>query len=112
MQLLVLILKKVEVMNDLIKSLAKAGVKGATILEGTGMAEALVNMEDLPLFGMLRRILSDEEREVSKVMMLVLKDEQVMQIRKVINEVIGDLSVPNTGIMFTIPINYVEGLGE
>ena len=112
MQLLVLILKKVEVMNDLIKSLAKAGVKGATILEGTGMAEALVNMEDLPIFGMLRRILSDEEREVSKVMMLVLKDEQVMQIRKVINEEIGDLSVPNTGIMFTIPINYVEGLGE
>jgi len=112
MQLLVLILKKVEVMNDLIKSLAKAGVKGATILEGTGMAEALVNMEDLPIFGVLRRILADEEREVSKVMMLVLKDEQVMQIRKVINEVIGDLSVPNTGIMFTIPINYVEGLGE
>ena len=112
MQLLVLILKKVEVMNDLIKSLAKAGVKGATILEGTGMAEALVNMEDLPLFGALRRILADEEREVSKVMMLVLKDEQVMQIRKVINDVIGDLSVPNTGIMFTVPINYVEGLGE
>ena len=112
MQLLVLILKKVEVMNDLIKSLAKAGVKGATILEGTGMAEALVNMEDLPIFGVLRRILADEEREVSKVMMLVLKDEQVMQIRKVINEEIGDLSVPNTGIMFTIPINYVEGLGE
>ena len=112
MQLLVLILKKVEVMNDLIKSLAKAGVKGATILEGTGMAEALANMEDLPIFGVLRRILADEEREVSKVMMLVLKDEQVTQTRKVINEVIGDLSVPNTGIMFTIPINYVEGLGE
>ena len=112
MQLLILILKKVEVMNELIKSLAKAGVKGATILEGTGMAEALVNMEDLPLFGALRRILADEEREVSKVMMLVLKDEQVTETRKVISEVIGDLSVPNTGIMFTVPINYVEGLGE
>ena len=112
MQLLILILKKVEVMNELMKSLAKSGVKGATILEGTGMAEALVDMEDLPLFGALRRILADEEREASKVMMLVLKDEQVMQTRKVIHEVIGDLNVPNTGIMFTVPINYVEGLGE
>lgn len=112
MQLLVLILKKVEVMNELLKGLVKAGVKGATILEGTGMAEALVDMEDLPLFGVLRRILADEEREASKVMMIVLKDEQVKATRDVIKEVIGDLSVPNTGIMFSIPITFVEGLGE
>lgn len=112
MQLLVLILKKVEVMNELLKSLVKSGVKGATILEGTGMAEALVDMEDLPLFGVLRRILADEEREASKVMMIVLKDEQVKTTRDVIKEVIGDLNVPNTGIMFSIPITFVEGLGE
>lgn len=112
MQLLVLILKKVEVMNELLKSLVKAGVKGATILEGTGMAEALVDMEDLPLFGVLRRILADEEREASKVMMIVLKDEQVRTTRDVIKEAIGDLNAPNTGIMFSIPITFVEGLGE
>lgn len=112
MQLLVLILKKVELMDRLIKQLANGGVKGATILEGTGMAEALVNMEDFPMFGVLRRILADEDKEVSKVMLLVLKDEQVIHTREIIKTVIGDLSVPNTGIMFSIPITYVEGLGE
>lgn len=112
MQLLVLILKKVELMDELLKQLANGGIKGATILEGTGMAEALVNMEDLPMFGVLRRILADEEKEISKVMMFVLKDEMVIPTRQIIKDVIGDLKVPNTGIMFSIPITYVEGLGE
>jgi hypothetical protein len=112
MQLLILILKKVELMDKLIKSLAESGVKGGTILQGSGMAESLMNMEDLPMFGMLRRILSDEEKESCKVMMFVLHDEQVMITRGTIKKVIGDLSIPNTGIMFSIPITYVEGLGE
>lgn len=112
MQLLILILKKVELMEELIKELAEAGVKGGTILEGTGMARELANMEDLPIFGMLRRILADEDKVISKVMMFVLKDEQVMTTRTTIKKVIGDLNVPNTGIMFSIPITYVEGLGE
>lgn len=112
MQLLVLILKKYEFMDELLKHLAKSGVKGATILDGTGMAEALVNMEDLPMFGVLRRLLSEEDKEVSKVMLIVLKDEQVIETRAVIKDVIGDLKEPNTGIMFSIPITYVEGLGD
>lgn len=112
MQLLMLILKKVELMDDLIKKLAESGVTGGTILDGTGMAEALINMEDLPIFGMLRSILKDEEKEVCKVMMLVLKDEQVVATRGTIKKVVGSFKEPNTGIMFSIPITYVEGLGE
>lgn len=112
MQLLMLILKRVEIMEELIKKLAESGVRGGTILDGTGMASTLMNMEELPMFGMLRRILSDEEKESCKVMMFVLHDEQVMTTRGTIKKVIGDLNVPNTGIMFSIPITYVEGLGE
>lgn len=112
MQLLILILKKVDLMDKLLKKLAECGVKGGTILNGTGMANALVNMEDLPMFGILRSILEDEDKEEIKVLMFVLKDEQVMVTRNTIKSIIGDLSTPNTGIMFSIPITYVEGLGE
>lgn len=45
-------------------------------------------------------------------MMFVLKDEQAVTTRAIIKEVIGDLKEPNTGIMFSVPITYVEGLGE
>ncbi|NLP35381.1 MAG: hypothetical protein GX359_09385 [Clostridiales bacterium] len=110
MQLLVLVLKKVELMDQLIKALAENGVTGGTILNGSGMAKALVNMEDLPIFGMLRQLLSEEEeKESCKVMMFVLKNKQAIETRKVIKDVIGDLKEPNTGIMFAVPISYVEG---
>lgn len=112
LQLLVLILKKIDLMEDLIKHLAESGVKGGTILDGTGMAKALVNMEDLPIFGLLRHILADDDKVTCKVMMFVLKDEQVMNTRDTIKRVVGDFSQPNSGIMFSIPITYVEGLGE
>lgn len=112
MQLLVLILKKIEFQVEIMKELAEAGIKGGTVLEGTGMAKSLASMEDIPIVGMLRHILSDKENEICKVMMFVLQDEQVMITRTTIKKIIGDFNAPNTGIMFSIPITYVEGLGE
>ena len=112
MQMLMVILKKVELVDEVMQKLAETGVRGGTIVESTGMAKALVSMEDIPLFGMLRHMFVDEEKLTSKLLMFVLKDEQVKATRETIKEVIGDLSEPNTGIMFSIPINDVEGFGE
>lgn len=112
MELLMVILKKVELVDDIMHKLAESGVRGGTIIDGTGMAKSLVNMDDLPMFGMLRYIISDEEKLKSKILLFALKEEKVTEVKDKIKEVIGDLSEPNTGIMFTIPIKNVEGFGE
>lgn len=112
MQVLILILKRIEMLDEIIKRLAEAGITGGTILEGTGMVSSLINMEDLPVFGMLRHILTDENKEACKVMLFVSKDEQIITTRQVIKKVIGNLNEPNTGIMFSVPITYIEGFGE
>lgn len=104
MQLLVLILKETDLKNEILKKVAKKGVKGCTVLEGSGMAESL---EDLPIFGMSRH-LKEEVLTSSKVMLFVLDDDQVVKTRNLIKQV-ADLSIPNTGIMFCIPITYAEG---
>jgi hypothetical protein len=39
----------------------------------------------------------------------VVEDDQVKKIEKVIESVIGDLSKPDQGILFTIPLDYVSG---
>ncbi len=109
---MILILKKVELMEELLKKLAASGVKGGTILDGTGMARELMNMEELPIFGMLRMLLAEDMKADCKVMLFVLKEEQLMTARSTIKKVIGDLSVPNSGIMFSVPITFAEGLGE
>lgn len=111
MQLLVVILKSEHRIKKVIQELARSGIKGGTILEGTGMAESLVQMQDLPVLGTLRRMLSAEEFDTSHVMLFALKDEQLQKATTVIKEVVGSFKEPNTGIMFAVPISYIEGLG-
>lgn len=112
MQLLILILKKVDLVSQLVRYLAESGVKGGTILEGSGTAKELYDMEELPFFGILKMLLMEESNHSCKVMLFVLKDEQVKDTMDRIKEVVGDFNEPNTGIMFTLPILSVEGLDK
>ncbi|HEY8419025.1 MAG TPA: hypothetical protein VIL03_01115 [Clostridia bacterium] len=110
MKLLVFILKKVELQDEIFLRLAKAGFKGGTVLDGKGMANTLAHLgEDVPMFGGLRHIISEFTNYESKVMMLVLKENQLQTAKNIIKEVTGDLKAPNTGIMFVIDIEEVEG---
>lgn len=114
MQLLVLIIKHIELVDPLIKTLADEGIPGGTIINSTGMASVLENYEDFPMFGMLRKVINnnEEEREIAKTMLFVLNEEEMEKAKVIIKKTVGDLSKPNTGIMFAVPVSFVEGLGE
>lgn len=110
MQLLVIVLNKVELLEDLMAQLAAGGIGGATILSSTGMGTTLLNSdEEIPIFGMLRKVLNPD-REESKTIFTVLKEGQLETARKIVEEVTGGLDKPNTGIMFSLPVNFVEGM--
>lgn len=111
MNLLIVILKKAELVNEICKELAEEGVHGGTILDGTGMASVIEKMDDLPIFGMLKSILADDDdNETVKTMLFVMDDDEMNKARKIIRDVVG-LDEPNTGIMFGVPVSFVEGLG-
>lgn len=111
MNLLFVILKKAELVTEICKELAENGVHGGTILDGVGMASVIEQMDDLPIFGMLKSILADDdEHDVVKTMLFVMNDEEMEKSRKIIRDVVG-LDEPNTGIMFGVPVSFVEGLG-
>ena len=63
MNLLVVILKHEDLVSEICKELVEEGIHGGTIVDGTGMASVVEKMDDLPIFGMLRR---SEERRVGK----------------------------------------------
>ncbi len=111
MNLLVVILKKQELLTDICHALAEEGVPGGTIIDGQGMASVLEKMDDLPIFGMLKAILSDDdEDETVKTMWMVMDDNEMTKARSAIKRV-ASLDEPNSGIMFALPVNFVEGLG-
>lgn len=110
MQLLVLILNKLDCLDGILKEFVEAGIGGATILDSMGMARALTqgDNDDIPLFGFLKTVLH-ENRPFNKTVLVVVKDEQVSAAVKIVKKSL-DLSKPDTGIVFTVPIGYVEGI--
>ena len=110
MKLLVFILNNTDKLDELMLELSEAGIHGATIIESTGMAQVLTHSgEDDPLIGYLRSIM-DPTKDNNKTILFVADEEEIVTIREVIKNLIGDLSQPQTGILFTIPIDFIDGI--
>lgn len=110
MKLVIIVLNKIEKLDDFLESMMEQGITGATIINSTGMVKELAKKSnDYPIFASIRFML-DLGHQESKTIFMVLKDEQVDTVRKVIREVIGDLSKPDTAVMFTLPVLTAEGV--
>lgn len=112
MQLLILFLKQVDKLNELLKVLAQNGVKGGTIVDARGMGESLAEMEDIPVFGFLRQYTNLDHNENTKLLMMAIKDDEVVRTANLIKGVIGDLNKPNSAVLITLPIMYCEGIAD
>ena len=108
-QVLVLVLNKVEVLETLMLELNQAGLKGATIINTTGMGHALASNEDESYIIASLREMFAGTRVDSRTLFMVLSEKKMPIARSVIRNVVGDLSKPNTGIMFSLPVDFVEG---
>ena len=114
MKLLTLILKQTELISELNDELKKIGVHHGTIIDAKSMTKGLSAWSDdsIIIGGFLRRAKNFEYNEECKVLLFILKDELLKEVEQVIENVIGDMNKPGTGVMFTVPIDFAEGLGE
>jgi len=111
MRLLVLVLNHEDKLEDLLAEFLKIGISGATVLSSTGMARVLtgLNEEDIPLFGSIRALLNPE-REQNHTILTVIRNEQLAVAVEAIESVIGDLSEKDSGIVFSMPVDFVRGI--
>ena len=113
MQLLIHITNHEDTVNPIMAKLMEKGYRGGTIVDCEGMLTALnQDSVDAPaIFGGLRKFVNPD-RQTNKMIMLVLKDEEVSGAIDIIHGVAGDLKLPNTGILFTLPITRWEGVAK
>lgn len=109
MQVFFFVMNRTEHLEHLLQEFEKNGIIGATVLDSKGMARILHSEEEMPLFYGLRSIVAPERRS-SKTIFCVLDDEKVEMARKIVNQVTGGLDHPDSGIMFAVPVSFVEGL--
>jgi hypothetical protein len=109
-QLLVVVLNKVEKLDDLLLELSDNGIRGGTIIDTMGMIKTLANdHSEIPLFGSLKSLLN-EDRPINKTIFMVLPDEKIPIAMSCVRRIVPDLDKKNKGIMFTLPVIKAEGL--
>ena len=108
MKLLVYVMDKTELLEEFLHELKENDIKGATILNSTGMAKKLIQNGDMEFIGSLKTLFENPRKD-SYVILFALPKEKVATVYKVIDNVCGDLSEPNSGIAFTLSIDEIKG---
>lgn len=106
MQVLLIVLNKVDYLNDILEKFVEMGVKGATIIDSQGMAGAIVenDVNSIPLFGALKNIIKGTGSH-NKTIFTVLKNEELVErVVNAIQKLLDDKDNSKTGFMFSIPI--------
>ena len=101
MQLLFLVIKRIELVDEIMRSLAQAGIRGGTVIDSVGMAKSISTMDNLS---------GEDAAQKGKTIFVAVADDQVDVARKAITDVTGDLSQPNAGVLFGVPISFAEGV--
>ncbi|MEA5106552.1 MAG: hypothetical protein VB010_04285 [Sphaerochaeta associata] len=110
MKLLVFVLNNEEYLEEVLEAYVEAGINGSTILDSEGMGRFLTY--EVPLFAGFKDFMKGN-RPYNKTILSVVKDDEVVRKAKLlVDEVVGGLEQPGTGIMFTLPVDWAAGLVE
>jgi nitrogen regulatory protein PII len=101
-------MNNIALLDRFVHELKDNQIKGATILNSTGMGRKLIESDDFDIIGSLKAVF-EIPRTDSKVILMALEDVQIPTVLDIIDRLAGDLSKPNTGIVFTLPIDFVKG---
>jgi nitrogen regulatory protein PII len=109
MQLYILVLSKTEALPTLISNLADCGIKGATIIDSSGMATMLTGHSGNTLS--LRDIVNPG-RQQNKTVFMVIEDNEVELVTRIIEDTVGSLTDKDTGVVFAMPVPYTKGFNK
>lgn len=109
--LLVLVLDDPNKLTEVLAAWEEAGVPGVTVLESTGFARLRqrLRQDDLPLLPSLRTLFQAEEVQHNTLFSIVDDEAVIERTIAATQRIVGDLSQPNTGILFVLPVSRVVG---
>jgi len=111
--LVIAVVDELEKCPTLMEAWESAGVRGITILESTGLGRIRQGQslrDDLPLMPSLRNLFQTRE-EPHRTLFTVVRDEAMVdRIFEATESVLGDLSKPNIGIIFALPVARAMGI--
>ncbi len=107
-----LVLDNPGLLNDVLEAWTDIGVRGITILESTGVhrVRTRASAQDVPFMLGFSRLLRTDQVGHNTLFAVVPSMEIVQQLVVATEKIVGDLSQPNTGVLFAVPVAAAWGL--
>lgn len=111
MYMLMLVLDDPDRLDEVLDAWDAIGVSGVTIIESSGINRRRMARQVGSLFmaGMNRLIGSEEESHYT-LLVVVPDDAQVQKCLVAVEEIVGNLDGPNTGILAAWPLSFIKGV--
>ncbi|NMB13377.1 MAG: hypothetical protein GX977_13965 [Firmicutes bacterium] len=109
MKALFAVIQRPELLSSILLEFNNKGISGATVFESMGMGYLMA--ESAPIFARLSQVAMGSTAP-SRTLMAIIEDHQVEMAVQIIEDVVGDLTQPNTGIVFTVPVDSIRGLRD
>ena len=109
LKLVFIVLNKDEYLDELLEAFLELDVRGATVVDSRGMGQIISH--DVPIFGGLRSLISGS-RPYNKTILTVVNENKIADIVQVFEQICGSLNEPGTGLIFSVPVEFVKGLPE
>ena len=114
MFMIICVVHNPEKCQPLLDAWESVGVSGVTVIHSTGLGRIHGNglWDDLPLFPGLDDLIEHEEL-FNRTLFSVIEQETVVdQVVQVTEKVLGDLSLPDTGLLVVLPVLRAYGLNK
>ncbi len=110
MELLICVINKPELLDEVLTGLIEAGVGGCTVLDSHGMGKFI--SQDIPIFSGFKSLFAGA-RESNYTIFTVIKEKKTVEMAiDIVLKIYGSFEGPNTGILFTLPVSRCLGLSE
>lgn len=110
MYVLFIVLNETQYLSEILTSLRNLGIRGATVINTMGSRKIQDEEEEKSFLFKLVESLQGDTRNNRTIFSVIEKDEQIHEAMKHIEGILGgDMTVPDKGIMFVLPVTHFRG---
>jgi len=113
MFLILFVLNNPEKLDDLLTAWEETGVGGVTIFPSSGLGRVRMRSglwDDVPLIPSLEALFQHEE-DFNRTLFTVVPDQDMVErVVRATQQVVGDLSKPQSGLLVVLPVTQAYGL--
>lgn len=110
MYVLFIVLNETQYLSEILVALKDLGIRGATVINTLGSRKLRDEVEERSFLFKIVESLQGDTKSNRTIFSVIQQDEQIHEAMKAIEEILGgDMTVPNKGIMFVLPVTHFRG---